>query len=106
MIRKLIFLALFVPLHSFLMGTLLQNYWFNYNPNVDTSLWARLCHVIAFLLSVPVMLPFIVTDIGEYWPTWVQALPWLFNSLVWAVVILLLYIRIKHFLEKQENSPR
>jgi len=103
MIRKLIFLALYVPLHSFLTGFLLQNYLFNYNPNVDTGLWARLCHVMAFLLSVPVMLPFIVTDMGEHWPMWVQALPWLFNSLIWGVVILLLISGASIFLRSRRT---
>jgi hypothetical protein len=64
--NKLIFLFLFVPLHYLVTVVLFQYYWFNYNPNVQTAIWERCAHGLAFVLAVPVLTPFIVTDLSEY----------------------------------------
>ncbi len=93
--NKMIFLFLFVPLHFLLTVVLLQYYWFNYNPNVATVLWEKCAHGLAFVLSVPVLTPFIVTDLGEYWPWVIQILTFLFNSLIWGVGVLAVFGGIK-----------
>lgn len=91
----MIFLFVFVPLHYLLTVVLLQYYWLNYNPNVHTGLWPQFAHGLAFVLSVPVLTPFIITDLGEYWPWAIQILVFLFNSLVWGVVVLAVFGGIK-----------
>ncbi len=93
--NKMIFLFLFVPLHYLLTVVLLQYYWFNFNPNVHTALLEKCAHGLAFVLSVPVLTPFIVTDLGEYWPLAIQIPTYLFNSLIWGVVVLVLFGGIK-----------
>lgn len=104
MMKKVIFLIVFVPVHWFLMMMLVQWYWFNYNPNVDTALWAKFLHVMSFVLSVPILVPFIVTDLGEYWPLPLQLLPSVLNSLLWAVVVLLVVSGIKRFRRRKGES--
>ena len=37
--KKIILLIVFVPVHYFFTLHLMQRYLFNYNPNVDTSLF-------------------------------------------------------------------
>jgi len=92
--NKMIFLFLFVPFHFLLTVVLFQYYWFNYNPKA-AGLWAEFAHVLAFVLSVPVLTPFIVSDLGEYWPWVIQILTFLFNSLIWGVGVLAVFGGIK-----------
>lgn len=103
MIKKIIFVIVFVPVHFFLTAILLQYYWFNYNPNVDTGIWAQFAHVMSFVLSVPILVPFIVTDLGEYWPLPLQLLPSVCNSLLWAIVVLLIVSGIRRLRLKKAN---
>jgi hypothetical protein len=93
--RKIIFLITFVPLNILLTVILLQVYWFNYNPNFDTGLWPKFCHILSFILSIPLLVPFIVTDLGEYWPWPVQLIPFIFNGIVWGIAILLVFAMAK-----------
>ncbi|MHC4085502.1 MAG: hypothetical protein ACYSWZ_09525 [Planctomycetota bacterium] len=93
--NKMIFLFLFVPLHYLLTVVLLQYYWFNYNPDVHTALWQKCAHGLAFVLAVPVLTPFIVTDLSEYWPWMIKIPTFFFNSLIWGVVVLALFGGIK-----------
>lgn len=93
--NKTIFLFLFVPLHFLLTVVLFQYYWLNYNLNVHTALSEKCAHGLAFVLAVPVLTPFIVTDLGEYWPWQIQIPAFLFNSLVWGVGVLAVFGLIK-----------
>lgn len=102
--RKITFLILFVPVYYLVTVIVLQHYWFNYNATVDTSLWAKLLHVLAFVISVPVLIPFIFTDLGEYWPIWAQALPFLLNGLLWGLVILLVSAATKRLRGKKNKG--
>jgi len=104
--RKLIFLIAFVPFYILLTIILLQVYWFNYNPNFDTGLWPKFCHILSFILSIPLLVPFIVTDLGEYWPTWVQLIPFILNALLWAILILLAVALSKRLRPKRGKAPR
>lgn len=101
MIKKIIFIIAFAVVHWFLMIMLVQWYGFNYNPNVDTGLWAQFAHVMSFVFSVPILLPFILTDMGEYWPLPLQLLFSVCNSLLWAVVVLLIFSGIKRLHSKK-----
>jgi hypothetical protein len=92
--NKTIFLFLFVPLHFLLTVILLQYYWFNYNPNA-AGLWEKSCHYLAFALAVPVLTPFIISDLGEYWPWAIQIFTFIFNSLIWGVCLLVVFAGIR-----------
>lgn len=103
--KKAIFLIVFVILHYFLTVILLQRYLFNYNANVDTGLWAQFCRIMAFVSILPVVLPMMKTGLlHEYQPIWAQILLFIFNSLVWAVLILLIFTGLKRVRRKKGKS--
>jgi hypothetical protein len=94
--KKIIFLIAFVPVHYILTVLLIQRYLFNYNPNVDTGLLAELCRVLAWLFTLPVILPMMMFNLlHEHQPLWLQILPGIINSLAWGFAILLLLDGIK-----------
>jgi hypothetical protein len=93
--KKIIFLIVFVAVHLFLTIYLIQGYWVNYNPNVHTAIWQRLCHVIAIVFAQPILWPAIITDLLEYWPIWIPIFFLTLNSLIWALAILAIVCRIK-----------
>lgn len=94
MAKKIIFLIVFVPVHFFLTLLLLQYYWFNYNPNVAGP-FARVCHIPAALLAVPLLVLFSVVGLSEYSPLWLQLLALAFYSLLWALFVLAVRAGIK-----------
>ncbi len=102
--NKMIFLFLFVPLHFLLTVVLLQYYWFNYNPSA-ASLLEKSAHYLAFALAVPVLTPFIVSDLGEYWPLAIQIFTFLFNSLIWGVGVLTVFAGIKRLHGRKRKPP-
>ena len=86
----------------------MRRYLFNYNPNVDTSLFAELCRVLAWAFTLPVILPMMMFNLlHEYQPLWLQILPGIINSLAWGIAILLLFDGIKRIRIKKVkgNSP-
>ena len=96
MLKKAIFLILFVPVHLFLTAWLVNRYLFNYNPRVDTGVWVQMSRIIAFVLISPVALPAMMTGlVDEYKPMWVQILPFILNSLVWGVFVLAVWALIR-----------
>lgn len=101
--RKITFIILFAPGYYLVTVVLLQYFWFNYNATVDTSILEKLLHGLAFLISVPVLIPFILSDLGEFWPVWLQALPFLLNGLIWGTAILLIPAGIKRRLRKKDK---
>jgi len=104
MIKKIVFLIVFVPLHFLLTVMLLQRYWFSYNPNVYTGSWPLVSYFISFMFAVPIVVPFILTDLSEHWPRWAQVLPYVINGLFWGVIILVIYGRIRRLLGKKDRS--
>jgi hypothetical protein len=103
---KPIFLMAFVPLHSFLTAILLAAYWFKYDPDVYTGLWGKFLHITSFVFSLPIVWPFIVISKAAHSPTWIQFLPYVLNSFIWAALILLLYSRLKRLLSKKIKRER
>ncbi|MHC4543443.1 MAG: hypothetical protein ACYTDW_00635 [Planctomycetota bacterium] len=93
--KKIIFLIVFVPVHLFLTISLIQWYWINYNPNVHTALWQQLCRIMAFVFAQPIVWPVIITDLFEYWPIWIPMFFHSLNSLIWALVILAIFGKVK-----------
>ena len=106
--KKIIFLIAFVPVHYFLTLHLMQRYLFNYNPNVDTGLFAELCRVLTWAFSMPVILPMMMFNLmHEYQPLWLQILPGIINSFAWGIAVLLLFDGIKRLRIKKikGNGP-
>ena len=109
--KKIIFLIAFVPVHYFVTLHLMQRYLFNYNPNVDTGLFAELCRVLTWAFSMPVILPMMMFNLlHEYQPLWLQILPGIINSIVWGIAVLLLFdglkrIRIKNGKDSRPEHP-
>lgn len=93
--KKIIFLIVFVPLHLFLTLFLIQWYLFNYNPNVHKAVWQQLCHIMAVVFAQPIIWPVIDTDLFEYWPTFIPLFFHTLNSLIWALVILAIFGKVK-----------
>jgi hypothetical protein len=90
---KLLFLLLFVPLHSFLSLTLLQQ-GFNPPPGGHSALFR--CFSVVVL--APVLLPLVMFDPdGDRLPKWFQYLSVPLNSLVWGLGVLLLLGLIKRW---------
>ena len=85
--KKIIFLIVFVPVHILLTIFLVQ--WYGYNYDADTAgLFAKLLHVLAIVIYLPLLLPFIISDWAEYWPQLLQMLPFIANALLWGIAIL------------------
>lgn len=107
MLKKAIFLILFVPVHLFLTAWLVNRYLFNYNPRVDTGVWVQMSRIIAFVLISPVALPAMITGlVDEYKPTWVQVLPFILNSLVWGVFVLAVWALIRRVFGTKDGGGK
>jgi hypothetical protein len=92
--KKIIFLIVFVPVHLFLTMHLIQWYVFNYDADAH-GLLGGLLHVLAIVLSQPIVFSMIITDLLEYWPIWIPMFFHILNSLIWALAILAVAGRIK-----------
>ena len=64
------------------------------------------CRAVLFVLASPVLLPCIMMDPdGGRFPKWFQISSFFVNSLVWAVLILLIVAVIKRFGNKKRATP-
>ena len=103
MIKKIVFMAVFAPVHSALTA-LCVVHWLNWNYVVDTGLWPRFINLCAKILSLPLLLPLMMADAeGERFPIWFRQGSLLVNSLVWAVLILLLVAAVSRFRLKKQG---
>jgi len=96
MAKKVTFLVVFVPVHFVLTLLLLQHYGFNYNPNV-AGLFAQVCHIVAVILAVPLLILLDTIGLSEYSPLWLQLLALAFYSLLWAILVLAVWAIIRRF---------
>jgi len=101
-----IFLMVFVPLHSLWTAILLFSYWFKYSPSHQTALWERFLHILSFVLSLPVVWPVALGEEPPHSPTWIQFLPYVLNSFIWAALILFLYSRLKRLRSRKIKQER
>lgn len=84
-VRKILFLILFVPAHSALTLVALQPLFNPPPPGLAATAW----HVARVVLTSPLVLPLMMLDPdGERFPRWLQWLSLPLNSLVWGLAIL------------------
>ena len=105
MIKRIVFIALFTPVH--VLATIIMVQRFLYNPPTDPGLMERLCRVIGFVLTLPVLLPLLKMDPdGEFFPGWFGAFSLVLNALVWVLVLLLFFAVIKRYCGAKEGSKK
>jgi hypothetical protein len=98
--KKIIFLIVFVPVHILLTMYLMQWYIFNYDAD---ALFGGLLRVLAFVCSLPILLPFVMSDWAEYWPLPLQLMPFIANSLLWGIAILAVSGGVKRLRGKKQR---
>jgi hypothetical protein len=104
MMKRVLFVLVFVPVHWVLTIVSFQRL-LNYNPIVDVGLWPKVVNVCAVVLSLPVLFPLILLNPdGGRFPGWFEVLSVPLNSIVWAVLILLLIVGIKRFRASQQDK--
>jgi len=88
MLRKVLFVILFVPAHSVLTLVMVQRQ-FNVHPS---DLWSTILSAVGLALMLPVLYPCVLTDPdGEWFPKWFQYASVPLNSLIWAAAALVVY---------------
>jgi hypothetical protein len=104
MIKRIIFVLVFVPVHWMLTTVSLQRF-LNYNSVVDVGPWPKLVNACAVVLSLPVLLPLILLNPdGGRFPKWFEVLSVPLNSAAWAALILLLAVGIKRFRDRRQDK--
>lgn len=103
---KPIFLMVFIPVHSLWTAILLFSYWFKYKPTFHTAIWESFLHILSFVLSLPVVWPVALGEEPSHSPTWIQFLPYILNSVIWAALILFLYSRLKRLRSRKIKRDR
>ena len=102
--RIVLFIVIFTPIHVLATIIMLQRL---YNPPTDPGLMDRLCRVIGFVLTLPVLLPLLFTDPdGEFFPRWFGGFSLVLNALVWALVLLLFFAVIKRYRVAKKVSKK
>ena len=98
-IKQIIFLVLFTPIH--LCATLAMVQRFFFNPSRNRGAIEIVFQYITFVLSLPVLYPCIRIDPdGKRLPRWFQFSSILLNSLVWALLLLLVFNVVKRLRTK------
>jgi hypothetical protein len=86
MLLRMIFLVIFVPVHSAIELALIHRL---YNPPSNPVL-SHVWRTLGVVVTMPVLLPMMLADPdGDRFPRWVQWASVPVNSLVWGVLILL-----------------
>ncbi len=105
MIKRIVFITVFTPVH--VLATIIMLQRFVYNPTTDPGLMERLCRAIGFVLTLPVLLPCLLTDPdGEFFPRWFQVSSLFLNGFVWALLLLLSFAVIKRYRGAKEVSKK
>ena len=94
MIKKIVFLILFTPIHTSVTIRMMQRYF--YNPSRDAGVTETVCKIITFILTLPALFPYILFDPdGERSPRWFQGFLLFFNAFLWGLLLLLLLYMVK-----------
>lgn len=94
LIKRIIFLVLFTPIHVF--ATLIMAQKFFFNPSRNPGAIETVLKYLTFVFTLPVVYPCMLIDPdGEWFPKWFQFFSVFLNSFVWALLILLLFIIVK-----------
>ena len=96
LIKKIIFLVIFTPIH--VSATLLMVQRFFFNPSRDAGAMETVLKYLTFVFTLPVLYPCMRVDPdGELFPKWFQFFSVFLNSFVWGLLLLFLFIIVKHF---------
>ena len=103
MLKKIIFLVLFTPIHA--IATLMMVQRFFFNPRQDAGAMETICKITTFIFTLSAMYPCMRIDPdGESFPRlFVMFLPF-FNSLVWAVLLLLVFHIVRRLGRKSNKG--
>lgn len=94
LIKRIIFLVLFTPIHVFATLLMVQKFFFNPSRNPGTI--ETVFKYLTFVFTLPVMYPCMRIDPdGEWFPKWFQFFSVFLNSFVWALLLLFLFIIVK-----------
>ncbi|UCG57060.1 MAG: hypothetical protein JSU70_19620 [Phycisphaerales bacterium] len=94
MIRKVVFLIVFTPIHTFVTILMVQRFF--YNPSRNAGVMEAVCKIITFVFTLPVLFPYMLIDPdGERSARWFQGFLLFFNAFVWALLLLLLFYIVK-----------
>jgi hypothetical protein len=94
LIKRIIFLVLFTPIHVFATFLMIQKYFFNPSRNPGTI--EHVMKILTFVFTLPVLYPCMRIDPdGEWFPRWLQYFSVFLNSFVWAFLLLFLFIIAK-----------
>jgi len=94
MIKKIVFLVLFTPIHAFATALMVQQFFFN--PSRNPGAIETVLKYITFVFSLPVLYPCMRIDPdGEWFPRGFQYFSVFLNSFVWALLLLLLFHIVK-----------
>ena len=100
--KKLIFIVAFTSGHAFL--TIFMISW-RIGHQFTSPVLERLYNVVVAILMCPaVWLSFHFDPDGDRTPRWFQWSSYFVNSLIWAVVILILLVAFKRFLRGTEEN--
>jgi hypothetical protein len=93
-IKGIIFLVLFTPIHLCTTIAMVQRFFFN--PSRNACVIETVFKYITFAFSLPVLYPCMRIDPdGERLPTWLQYSSIFLNSLIWGLLVLLVFNIVK-----------
>jgi hypothetical protein len=102
MIKKIVSLVLFTPIHAFATALMMQK--FLLNPSRDPSAIETVFKNLTFVFSLPVLYPFMRFDPdGEWFPRWFQYFSVFLNSFVWALLLMLLFYIVKRLCTRRKQ---
>ena len=94
LIKKIIFLVLFTPIHAFATALMVQRFFLN--PSRNPSAIETVLKYLTFVFTLPVLYPCMRFDPdGEWFPRWFQYFSVFLNSFVWGLLLLFLFIIVK-----------
>jgi hypothetical protein len=94
LIKRIIFLVLFTPIH--LLATLVMVQKFFFNPSRDPGAIETAFKYLTFVFTLPVLYPCMRIDPdGERLPGWFRFSSVFLNSFVWALLLLFVFIIVR-----------
>ena len=99
LIKRIIFLVLFTPIH--VLATILMVQRFFFNPGRNPGAMENAFKYLTFVFTLPVMYPCMRFDPdGELLPKWFQFFSIFLNSFLWALLLLFLFIAVRRLCKR------
>jgi hypothetical protein len=99
LIKKIIFLVLFTPVHLLVTLVMVQRFFFN--PSREAGTIETMLKYVTFIFTLPVLYPCMRVDPdGDLFPKWFQFFSVFLNSFVWGLLLLFVLIIIKRLCTK------